>query len=85
MECPTLSCSISVILKSTLSDFKSHQSEIENTVKREINEIKMKIDKSSLSEIILLFWSVFRGIGLVNLSAFHPKPVFVSVSEVGLL
>jgi hypothetical protein len=41
---------------------------------------------STLSEISIAYSCLFSGaIGLVNLLAFHPKPLFVSVNEMGLL
>jgi hypothetical protein len=41
--------------------------------------------KSILSEISIATCLFFGAIGLVNLLAFHPQPVLVSVNEVSLL
>jgi hypothetical protein len=43
--------------------------------------------KSTLSDISIIYSCLFSGaIGLVNLlPAFQPKPVFISINEMGLL
>jgi hypothetical protein len=42
--------------------------------------------KTTLSEISIATPVCFRGLGLVNLlPAFHPKPMLISVGEMGLL
>jgi hypothetical protein len=40
---------------------------------------------STLSEVSIATPAVFGAIGLVNLLAFHPKPMLISVGEMGLL